>query len=297
MATDIPPETFRRKFLSALRRMLRPVVRQLIAYNIPYPAFDRMVRELYVEVAEKEFPLPFKRQTDSRLALVTGLNRKEVAQLRRRGAQEKEVTSRLVSSPVTQVIGRWMSEKGYSRGGTPLPIPYEASDENAPSFTKLVRELRVDIPVRSILDELLRIGAVELRPDGTVVLRREAHIPSAAEEGKLELLATDPAELFRTIVHNIEHPEEPRLQRKVLYDNIGSDALPKLRELGRELGEEFVRKANRLLAAYDRDRNPDAPGGKAVTVSLGVYYAEEETGSPSPSSGPPSPPGRITRSK
>ena len=78
------PRALRESFTGAIRRMLRPVVRQLVAWGVPYPAFDRLVRELFVEVAEDEFKLPFKRQTDSRIALVTGLNRKEIARLRRR---------------------------------------------------------------------------------------------------------------------------------------------------------------------------------------------------------------------
>jgi hypothetical protein len=167
-----------------------------------------------------------------------------------------------------------------------------------PTFTQLVNELGPDVPPRSILDELLRLGTAELSEDGRVTLLQETHIPLAHDDAKLTLLGTDPAELFSTIVHNIDCPEEPRLQRKVAYDNIGSDAFPALREEARRLGEEFIRRANALLARYDRDRNPEAPEGMRSRFVLGTYAFEEQPQSDSvPKVAPaqPRPPGRIRR--
>jgi Family of unknown function (DUF6502) len=292
------------QFVTAIRRLLRPIVRQLIAYGVTYPAFNRIVRELYIEVADQQFALPFKRQTDSRVSLVTGINRKEVSQLRRRRKAAKaaaQVESVEVEDTImTHIIGRWMAGPPYAdAAGHPLQLPYEAPPRSA-SFARLVREIGADVPVRSVLDELLHVGVVELLPDGDVCLRLEAHIPAADAEGKLALLGSDPAEVFSTIIHNIERPDAARLQRKVVYDNIGADALPALSAAAREIGEEFIRRANALLASYDRDRNPDAPGGRRARVVLGAYYFEDEAAPSAPTrttADTPKPPGRIRRSR
>ena len=288
-------------FVAALRKLLRPVVRQMISYGVSYSAFDRIVRELFVEVAEEDFALPFKRQTDSRLSLMTGLNRKEIAQLRQRRAQPEQTQS-IEDSLITHVMGRWMGGPPYAApDGTPRRLPYESTDKRLASFARLARDVvGVDIPVRSVLDELLRTGAVQLDSEGNVELSRQAYVPPDGTEGKLTLLGSDPAELFSTIVYNIEHPENARLQRKVVYDNVGSDALPALKEEARRLGEEFIRRSNALLASYDRDRNPEAPGGKRSRVALATFYFEQETPSPEAppaSSEPPHPPGRIRRKR
>ena len=295
------PHALKGQFAVAIRRLLRPVVRQLIAYDVTYPAFNRIVRELYVEVANQHFALPFKRQTDSRVALVTGINRKEVSQLRRRRKTVKVDTVEVEDTVMTHVIGRWMAGPPYAdAAGHPHRLPYESESARTASFARLVRQVGADVPVRSVLDELLHIGVVELLPDGDVCLRREAHVPTADAEGKLTLLGSDPAEVFSTIVHNIEHPEAPRLQRKVVYDNIGADALPELSQAVRDIGEEFIRRANALLASYDRDRNPKAPGGKRMRVLLGSYYFEEEAAPSEPpraAADTSRPPGRIRRSR
>ncbi len=298
------PRAQKALFVAAIRRMLRPVVRQLIAYGVSHAAFNRLMKEVYVEVAEQDFALPFKRQTDSRLALVTGINRKEISQVRERQATARSAPEQPVEvedTLVTHVIGRWMSGPPYATAdGGPRRLTYETDNPRAVTFARLVRELGVDIPVRSVLDELLRIGAVELLPDGDVVPREEAHIPVADAEGKFALLASDPAEVFSTIMHNIEHADAAWLQRKVVYNNVGSEALAELHAAARRVGEAFIRQANGLLASYDRDRNPRAPGGKRSRVVLGAYYFEEEGTPPEPpavASADPPPPGRIRRSR
>jgi len=292
------PRALKEHFVTAVHGMLRGVVRQLIAQGITYPALTQMLKEIYLEVAESEFTLPFKRQTDSRLSLVTGLNRKEISRLRGR-RKPRQPTASVEDNLLTHVIGRWMAGPPYaSGGGVPRRLPYESERPRVASFARLVRELSVDIPVRSVLDELLRVGVVVLLPHGDVELQREANIPSDDAAAKLTLLGTDPAELFHTIMHNVEHPEAPRLQRKVVYDHIGADALAEIRAAARRTGEEFIRRANALLAAHDRDRNPRAAGGARTRVVLGTYYFEENAAPPAAASKPRGgPPGRIRRSR
>jgi len=292
------PPGLKEQFAAAIRRMLRPVVRQLVAYGVTYPAFDQMIRELYVETAEHDFVLSHKRLTDSRVSLMTGLNRKEIARLRH-GPRTAAATVEVEDTAVTRVIGRWMGGPPYSDSrGRPRPLPYESTRSRAATFSRLVRERGLDVPVRSILDELIRTDVAEIDDAGIVHLKQEANVPAGDLEGKLTLLASDPGELFSTIVNNVENPEKPWLQRKVVYDNIGADALETLRESARATGEEFIRRSNVLLSANDRDRNPDAPGGDRSRVVLGVYYYEETEGdTKTPKKSDPPLPGRITRSR
>src|SRR5713101_2845089 len=131
------PRALKEHFASAIHRMLRPVVRHLIAQGITHPALTQMLKEIYLDVAEAEFALPFKRQTDSRLALVTGLNRKEISRLRGR-RQVPRPTVTVEDNLVTHVIGRWMASPPYAAtDGTPRRLPYESDRPNAASFARL----------------------------------------------------------------------------------------------------------------------------------------------------------------
>lgn len=300
-APDLPrmlPRALKNQFAAAVRRLLRPIVRQMIAYGLTYPTFVALAKQVYLEVADDDFALPFKRQTDSRVALMTGIARKEIAAMRKRPVSAAALPE-VAESPLTHVIGRWMAGPPFATpDGIPRRLPYESADPQAPSFARLTRDLGLDLPVRAVLDELLRLDAATLSPDGEVELRREVHIPAGAGDGRFTLLGTDPGELFATIAHNLERPDGPWLQRKVVYDNIGAAALPALREESRQAGLEFVRRANALVASYDRDRNPAASAGARSRVVVGVYYFEEPVEPPAAGEAAPPPPpapGRIRR--
>jgi hypothetical protein len=268
-----------RALLGAVRAILRPLVRQLIAHGITYPAFSRLVKEVYIEIGTRHFTLDFKKQTDSRVALVTGITRKEIGQIRRGQAPMPSHTIGLESALAARVVGRWLAGPPYADAtGAPYLLPYEAPPP-APSFVALAGELGGDIPPRAVLDELLRVGAAKLTPRGDVHLAERAYVPTAGIEEKLAMLGTDAAELIEAIVHNIEQPAtEAFLQRTVRYDNVGREALPSLRGQLRELGTAFARQVNQLIAESDRDRTPTAPGGERTRVVVGVYYLDTADG-------------------
>src|SRR5512140_1938691 len=106
VGSSMLPRALKDHFTTAIHRLLRSVVRHLIAQGITYPALTQMLREIYLEVAETEFALHFKRQTDSRLSLITGLNRKEISRLRRLRKPLK-ATVAVEDNLLTHVIGRW----------------------------------------------------------------------------------------------------------------------------------------------------------------------------------------------
>jgi hypothetical protein len=91
----------------------------------------------------------------------------------------------------------------------------------------------------------------------------------------LRILEEDPRELIDTILRNIyAEGDERLLQRKVYFDNLGADAVGEIRAAVRREGEQFLERIHRLLARYDRDRNPRAPGGERHYAGVGVYFFE-----------------------
>src|SRR5262249_15577482 len=250
---------------------LRPIVRRLLEMGVPYGELELRLRELFVRVAEKDLAAPGRRQTDSRIALMTGINRKEVKRIRSAGNQLKAPRSFSINQAAI-LISRWRSDPETVDGrGRPLPLPYRAA--RGPSFMKLARKLTGDLAPRILLDELVRSGAVELRKN-MIVLLGDAYVPRVEESG-VKILGEDAAELVETILRNIfSEGRERLLQRKVYYDNLGSDAANRVRIEMRREGERFLRRIDRILSGYDRDRNPQAPGGERLYASLGVYFFE-----------------------
>jgi len=251
---------------------LQPLVKQLLAHGVPFGLLETQLRALFVAVADADFALPGRRQTDSRVSLLTGINRKEVRRLRA-ADHGPPAPSSFGMNHATSLISRWMTDPQTLERGRPRPLPYQA--RRGPSFMKLARKVTADLAPRVLLDELLRSGASELRDGDLVVLTSAAYVAPPRSQEDLQILGEDPRELIETILRNVfAESSELLLQRKVYYDNLGSDAAREIRGELRRAGDRFLRQVDRLLARYDRDRNPRAPGGERHYAGVGVYCFE-----------------------
>lgn len=264
--------------LHAAQRVLRPIVRQLLRHGVTFSTFSQLAKRVYFQVASEEFALPDRKQSDSRVALMTGLTRRDVAALR--ASNDRDPLPDLDPNLATRLINLWTTDARYlGENGAPKPLPLESKRGGGPSLAQLVREMGGDIPPRALLDELVRVNCVEVQATRTVRLLQRAYIPAGDSPERIEMMGEDVSEFAEIIAHNLEAPpHDAYLQQKVVYDNIGEDGVAPLRAELRKLGEAFLRRVNKLIASYDRDRNPKAPGGVAKRVVMGVYYSQDEGG-------------------
>ena len=258
----------------AAQRILRPLVRVLLRNGIAYGAFAEMARRVYAEVAEKEFALPGKKQTVSRISTLTGLTRKEIARIQAAETAGHAGAERY--NRPARVIGGWVREKRYhDKRGQPAELPM---DGDTRSFAALVREFSGDIPPRAMADELARVGAIEILPQGHVRLLTRAYIPRGDQAEKIGILGADVADLIRTIDHNLTcAPGEALFQRRVSYDNLPQELLPALTKQLSRKAQSCLESMDRALAAADRDRSPRAKGTGRVRAGVGIYYFEERS--------------------
>ena len=113
--------------------------------------------------------------------------------------------------------------------------------------------------------------------DGRVRLRARAYLPARDDGMKIHILGTDVSSLITTIDHNLQANHTPFFQRKVRYDNLPEEILPRFREMSAESAQGLLEKFDRWLSRHDRDANPSVKGTGRRTAGLGIYYFEEPT--------------------
>ena len=263
MDFDIRP---RRALQHAIEQLLRPLFRLLLRRSVSFGAFEEMAKRAYVDVALKDFAIPGKKPTVSRVAVLSGLTRKEVQHLLSDEPDEaEEVADRY--NRAARVLTGWARDADYlDRKGKPRILDLEGEL----GFSALVKRYSGDMPSRAVLDELVRVGAVEQRPDSRLQLVTHAYVPQKSDVDKLGILGCDVADLIDTIDHNLQHgATDPRFQRKVMYVSIPVSKLPAFRKLSAQQGQALLERLDRWLAAHDTDETPQA------RVGLGIYYFEE----------------------
>jgi len=258
---------------AAVIRLLRPLVRILLRNGVSYGTFADLAKWIYVDVASKEFGIKGRKQSTSRVSVITGLSRKEVTRVKQLPRPDERASTERYNR-AARVITAWRRERDFlDAEGEPALLPMLGPGA---TFSELVKRYSDDVPVRAILDELIRIGAVERLKDGKVCLLAQAYIPESSDADKLHILGTDAGHLISTIGHNLKpDPIGPLFQRKVAYDNLPDEVLPKFRKLSAKRAQNLLEKLDRWLAQRDRDVNPTVEGTGRNRAGVGVYYFEE----------------------
>lgn len=258
---------------AAVTNILRPLVRLLLRNGIPYRTFSDIAKRVYVEVATEEFCIPGRKQSKSRVSILTGLSRKEVLRVRRLPALDDQGAGARYNR-AARVIAGWVRDRRFRDGtGNPAELPFE---EGSSSFRELVKAYSGDAPARAVLDELLRVGTIERTPDGKIRLLERSYIPKRGEIDKIGILGVDTSDLIATIDHNIRQPAAPFFQRKVCYDNLPLEALPELKKKAADRGQALLESLDGWMSARDRDVNPGVPGLGRKRAGIGIYYFQED---------------------
>lgn len=262
------------KYLSAaVLRLLRPLVRILLRNGVSYNTFADFVKWVYIDVARQEFGIEGRKQTTSRVSVITGLSRKEVTRVRRLPRPDDRETAEKYNR-AARVIAAWRRDKKFlDAEGNPAPLPMAGSGV---SFTELVKRFSGDVPVRATLDELIRVGAVKRMEDGRICLLTRNYVPAHSDADKLHILGTDVALLIATIDHNLNPgPKGPFFQRKVAYDNLPDEVLPEFRKYSAKKAQLYLENLDRWLSKHDRDDTPLVKGSGRNQAGIGIYYFEE----------------------
>jgi hypothetical protein len=267
MPNDVPLDTTRLQ--AALLRVLRPMVRLLVRRGITFPALCDMLRELYVNVAEHDFSLPGKEQTDSRVSLLTGIHRKEVRRLRGAGAPVNAVPAAL--SRTSRILARWLADRDTTdEAGLPLPLP-RVAPAGRPSFEALVVSVTRDVRPRAVLDEWIDRRLAVLDADDVVTLLDRAFVPQGGDEQQLYYFGRNLHDHMASAVANIS-AEQPRfLERAVHYDGLSEAAAADLERHSRALAMDALTAANRQA-----HRACETDAGGRWRWNFGVYVFAEE---------------------
>ncbi|RBP03078.1 hypothetical protein DFR50_1462 [Roseiarcus fermentans] len=270
-----PPDAARLQ--SPIARLLRPLVRLFIRSGLTFPALCDLLRELYVNVAEYDFALAAKEQTDSRVSLLTGIHRKEVRRLRGAGAPVRLAPASVSRS--SMILARWIAAPEFTdAAGAPRALRRAGDPGDGPTYEDLVESVTRDVRPRAVLDEWLDRGMVAVDGDGRIRLEEAAFAPRSGDDRQLYYFGRNLHDHVAAAVANILAAEPPFFERAVHYEGVSREMAEAMLALSRRVAREALQTVNReAQAAYARD-----PGG-TWRWNFGLYlYREEEEGSSRP---------------
>lgn len=264
-----------REFLvRSVSKITRSLAKIMLRQGISYAMFSEIARGAFVQAAKEFDDIEGRKLSDSRISIITGLSRKEVKRLR-----DQEVTGFLDDDArhnrAVRVVTAWNRQEKYcTTQRKPRVLPLHG---DGPSLSELVSEYGGGVPVRAVVDELSRVGAiVETRP-GHWRLANPAYVPNESTETVMKILGTDVPLLVDTINFNLEaKQDDKRFQRKVWYDNITQKDAKRFKTYAAAESFALLKKLDRWLAKHEADPelNP-VDSSERIKTGVSVFFFEE----------------------
>jgi hypothetical protein len=260
--------------LDAFFVVLRPIAKILLRYGIGFREFAEVAKSAFVDVASTEYGIRGRPTNMSRVAVMTGLTRKEVRRLR----EQLKVGEVLVSrkyTPLSRILHCWHSETDFlDEQGRPAVLPVTGVGI---TFSELVRRYAGDIPPGAIRTELKRIGAIHEDEDGRLhLIRRDIHAQAGHENVSLSLLHGAYA-----ILENIAHNNDPKrkdptwVQMTAFTGDIQKSDIVRVRRICADRAKESVEAYDDMFSGFEHRQQEVGVDGGSVPVAMGVFYFEE----------------------
>jgi hypothetical protein len=255
-----------------IRSVLKPVARFSISHGIKFQEFTEFAKQAFIDSARSELKKTSSQDNISKMAVMTGLQRRDVTRLINNQAPSSESLNLL-----TKIIGQWANDRRFSKKGKANDLTFGGVDSD---FFKLVQSVSKDINPYTVLFELERIRAVEKKND-KLLLAGAVLDTSKDKDSGLALLANDVDDLLYGVEENIFTSEPvPNLHITTRYDNIQPEAVPQIKLWFLEKGAAFHQAARAFLSRFDRDINTKLKQeSDKVNITLGSFSSirvEEE---------------------
>ena len=264
---------FKEVVFSSLIQLARPLIKLCIRHGIKLGELFDVVKRVYVVEAERFLQQNNEAVSTSRITLMTGVHRTDVAQIR----SEKKFAPR-ERHTVSDVISQWRYDPRFSsKPGSPRALGIEGKESE---FAELVRSVSHSVSPYTVSFELERLGMISKTKDGKVKLITRVFVPKGDSTAILQMLAEDMDDLIVAVEENAfttSDEKVPNHHLKTEYHNLPDQALFEIKQWCMREGSAFHERARNFLSKYDRDLNPNLPAGTGRhRVVVGSFSLVEE---------------------
>ncbi len=260
--------------LRAFRLLLQPIVRMLVQTGVTWKEAADVCKTTFVEVATKEFGLYGRPTNISRVAIMTGLSRRDVSRIRKLLAEERPVDFSHMNT-ATRLLTGWHLDGDYlDASGKPRVLPFSGHE---PDFSELVRKYGGDIAPVTMSRELQRVGAVRELEDGSLQVLKRFYMPLAIDSGAVLRGGSVLRDLGNTIDYNLVRDAEAptRFEGRATNANVRATDAAEFRDFLEVEGQSFLERIDEWLAHHEPSAETQRKY-KTTRLGIGIYQIQDD---------------------
>jgi hypothetical protein len=269
--------------IDALLAVLRPLARMAIDHGVQFNQLEELTKQAMVEAALQAVrdEVGTGAAPISRLSVISGIHRKEVKRL----VETPDLSAvRSEQTPASEVHTRWATMPEWlDADGSPRALPRRPQEAGIPSFETLARSVTTDVHPRTLLDELLRLGRVEINASTDMVrLRGDSLVPDGRIEALLAFAGASVGDHLAAVRENLvaghriaagdPDAKPPFVEQSVFADELSAESVEVAGNLTRALWSKVLKSiAPELQQLEDADRAAGRAPDHRVRIGLYCY--------------------------
>jgi hypothetical protein len=262
--------------LVAFRLALRPLVRVLLRNGVTWKEAAEVCKQTYVEVAGRDYGVYGRPTNASRVAILTGLSRREVKKVRESLAEgEPPALQRM--NKATRLLGGWHNDADFcDAAGAPKELEF---DGQSGSFGLLCRRYAPDIPPTAMLKELQRVDAVMEITDGSFKPTMRYYMPDSQDPDAVLRSGSVLEDLGNTVAFNLDRDkdatEPTRFEGRATSANVRVGAAKEFRAYIEDELQAMLERVDEWLSRHEKSATSKRPE-RSVRLGVGVYQIRDD---------------------
>jgi hypothetical protein len=250
-----------------LSRVFRKVVRLVIG-TVSLPALVDILKNLYVEEAQKKLAREGSKPTKSAIALMTGLDTRVVSTLME---QEEGDLQTLNVNPEHALIDMWSSDIFFRDPQTGKPASLPIVGKGRTFQTLVLRAIGRNVTVKTVIGRLLASRNVRVVQEDVekVELLSMIYSPISSDKAKqTEVGLIEASRVLTAVIHNMKSDPEIRVPQQGRWTyRLDPKNYREFRRRARTLLEKQIKEGELLLEEFEEV----AKESGQITVGIGWY--------------------------
>ncbi|MDH5454581.1 MAG: DUF6502 family protein [Gammaproteobacteria bacterium] len=268
--------------IKSCRYLLMPVVRFVMRHGVTIAEFGELTKDAFVQVARQDYGIDGRPTNNARVAMLTGLSRREVAKVRDRLLEGDLPAEDSRGNRISRILTGWHIDTEFTdKDGQPKVLPATGSKGSWPS---LLKRYAGDLPHGAIRKEMQQRALIEEQGDGSLRVLKRDYVFSGLDPESVNQLGIALHDHAATLEHNLNenHQATPRFERMADNASIKPSAYKAFQKLVEQRGLSFLEEMDGWLSEHEHDTKTDS-AARTVRLGVGVYliYDDSEQGSAS----------------
>lgn len=255
-------------------------MRLALRHGVTSSEFAELTKEAYVQVARNDHGIDGRPTNNARVAMLTGLSRREVARIRDRLLEGGLLVEDKQGNRISQVLTGWHVDSEFTDAdGQPKVLPATGPTG---SFSSLLKRYAGDLPHGAIRKEMQQRTLIEEQADGSYRVLKRDYIYSDLDPEMIARMGVALHDHAATLEHNLNEQRLSAPRFEAIADNaaIRPSTYKAFCRLVQERGLSFLEEMDGWLSDNEIETSTDSKA-RSVRLGVGVYliYDESEQGS------------------